>query len=183
MKRMILCDLDGVLANNKHRERLLPLHDDCNSTERWEAFNQACYDDTPILKGFYLLDTLIGDRLFDTLVSLWTGRPESVMLKSKRWFRLHTGELFQHDRDSQIQFVMGRCYFRHQKDHRPAPICKADLIEKAIHDYNLSSEDELILIEDHLPTLQECKARFPFAICIWLDNSECAAQAKEVQTK
>lgn len=176
MKRLILCDVDGVLANNEQRAHLLPAQNDCNTTDKWEAFNQACDQDEPLYSGFHLLDSLITDG--ECYFSLWSGRSESVKTKSESWFRLHLRELMP----SQISYVRPS-YFRAQEDHRPAAICKMDLVAQAFDDYEWTPFDELILIDDDLSVLQECKARFPYAICVWMGGLHCKALANGVTTK
>lgn len=175
MKRLILCDMDGVLANNEQRAHLLPPKDDCNSTDKWEAFNQAYDKDVPIREGFRILKTFV-DLNEDAQWCLWSGRSESVAAMSQHWFWMYsnTPGLLTRQRSP---------YFRPQNDHRSAAICKADLVQNALHDFGLNNVNELVLIDDDLSVLQECKARFPYAICVWMGGSHCKALANGVTTK
>ena len=182
MKRLILCDMDGVLANNAHREHLLPSKDDCNTTEKWDAFNNACDQDEPIEQGFHLLMEMSVFR-FATSWALWSGRTETVQHKSAVWFDIHAERLFK-EHGYQWSFNQGRtCYFRPANDHRKAADCKASLAQQAVLDAGLEVGDELILIDDDLSVLEECRKFFPNAICIWIGNSHCSAKANGVTTK
>lgn len=182
MKRLILCDMDGTLANNEQRAHLLPAKDDCNSTDKWEAFNQACDKDEPIEAGFCMMMelSLIPSS---TAWALWSGRSESVLQKSCVWFDTHASKIYA-GLNYYWSFNQGKtAFFRSQDDHRPAAICKADLVEQAVQIAQLTVEDELVLIDDDLSVLQECKARFPYAICVWMGGSHCKALANGVTTK
>lgn len=180
MKRLILCDMDGVLANNEQRAHLLPSKDDCNSTDKWEAFNQACDQDEPIEAGFKILAAFYNK---DTVWSLWSGRVASAGWKSNSWFWDHC-LLMVGDMDNLLLAASQQAgYFRSLDDHRPAALCKADLVQCAVEETRLAGEDELILIDDDLSVLQECKARFPHAICVWIGGLHCTALANGVTTK
>lgn len=185
MKRLILCDMDGVLANNEQREHLLPAKDDCNSTDKWEAFNQACDKDAPIELGFTLLANLCThDRTDRVLFALWSGRTETVGQKSREWFLAAANHLYKPPYyRAVLDRAMGKSYFRAEADHRPAAVCKADLVKQAVLDAKLVQGDELVLIDDDLSVLQECRDAFPHAVCVWVGSSHCKAKANGVTSK
>ena len=58
MPNLYIFDLDGVLFDNSHRQHLLPTGDG-QTTEQWDAFNQACEDDKPI------------HHMWQMLIELW----------------------------------------------------------------------------------------------------------------
>lgn len=182
MKRLILCDMDGVLANNAHREHLLPSKDDCNTTEKWDAFNNACDQDEPIEAGFNLLAELCYQAP-STRWALWSGRTEDVLHKSQLWFDFHARSFYQNLHYEGVFNQNKTGYFRPRDDHRRASDCKADLVKQAVANAQLVEGDELILIDDDLSVLEECRKFFPNAICIWIGNSHCSAKANGVTTK
>ena len=49
MKKIVICDIDGTIANNDHRQDLLNTHDD------WDNFFLAMMDDKPIEKVINLV--------------------------------------------------------------------------------------------------------------------------------
>lgn len=185
MKRLILCDMDGTLANNEQRAHLLPSKYDCATTDKWERFNNACDKDLPIEQGFILLANLcIADSVEHTRWALWSGRVDAVAEKSRIWFLVEASKLYKnHVYSTVISHSLKKSYFRPLEDHRAASICKTDLAKQAVSDAGLEEGDELILIDDDLEVLQECREFFPAATCVWIGNSHCKALANGVQTK
>ena len=118
MSRLILCDLDGVLADNRHRLHFItpPEHD-------WEAFYAAMGDDTIISPVAHLLDAMRHyDRplVDETRVIFVTGRPERYRLQTVDWLTRHAVE---RERDYETMLM------RPDDDpHRPAADLKRDFL-------------------------------------------------------
>jgi hypothetical protein len=58
MKKCVLFDLDGTLADGKHRLTLLPHHDDAHRTEAWDSFNLASGEDEPFVDNIAIMNVL-----------------------------------------------------------------------------------------------------------------------------
>lgn len=67
-------DLDGTLADNQHRQYLLP---------NFDAFEDACPDDKPILPVIKLLQIL--EDYTDCPVEIWSARGDRVRGKTEAW--------------------------------------------------------------------------------------------------
>ena len=81
----IVFDLDDTLADTSHRQYILEQEFE-TSTEKWNAFFDACDSDVPVSEMITLLDTLAtsGHR-----VEIWTGRSDRVIAKTKEWLSKH----------------------------------------------------------------------------------------------
>lgn len=80
-KTVIVWDLDGTLADGKHRLHLLPTKDH-NKTEAWRPFNLASCDDAPIWDNIELLraQATVGFHIV-----ILTGRSDEAMQMTKEW--------------------------------------------------------------------------------------------------
>jgi hydroxymethylpyrimidine pyrophosphatase-like HAD family hydrolase len=68
MSKIVLCDIDGTVANNDHRQHLLKEFKD------WDKFFAALIDDKPIPK---VIDLIKKYNLDGQKICFITGRPES----------------------------------------------------------------------------------------------------------
>lgn len=76
-KKIILCDLDGTLADCNHR-----IHHILKSPKDWRSFFAGCADDMPIQ---HLIDLIKGiDR---TKIEIWitSGRSDECRLETEAW--------------------------------------------------------------------------------------------------
>ena len=77
----IVFDLDGTLADGKHREHHL-----AKSPKDWDAYFEACDGDTPIRHVVQVFLALTGDGHY---VEVWSGRSEgkddSLRHKTLKW--------------------------------------------------------------------------------------------------
>lgn len=183
MKTFIFSDMDGTLADNNHRVHLLPAKDDCNTTDKWEAFNQACDQDTPIQEGFVLLEGLL-EKTYNVVVPvLWSGRSQSVAEKSLQWFKEKCEyPLVLPKIAYQLKRDTWTC-FRPNDDHRPARFSKAGTLIDflAAHDFD-GTVDKIICIDDDWSVLEEVHLHYPAAMLIKVP-SKCAAYIAGVQSK
>lgn len=183
MKTFIFSDMDGTLADNTHRAHLLPAKGDCNTTDKWEAFNQACGDDDYIQEGFTLLEGLLSplDTLFIPI--LWSGRSQSVADKSLVWFH---EKCFPAIENSMVFRELRRrtvTCFRANDDHRPARFSKVGTLIDflAAHDFD-GTVDKIICIDDDWSVLEEVHLHYPAAMIIKVP-SKCAAYTAGVTMK
>ena len=75
---VVLCDLDGTLADTTHRHSLAPT---ATNGSTWSAYAKACTGDIPNFDLLQLLDVL--SRRY--LVHLISGRDGSALRETKEW--------------------------------------------------------------------------------------------------
>ena len=73
----VIFDLDGTLADDRHRHCFL---DDPDPD--WDSYYDACGDDAPIWPGLETADALI--RAGHD-VKIWTARPDDIRDKTLKW--------------------------------------------------------------------------------------------------
>lgn len=80
MKKIILCDLDGTLADCQHRVPLI-----LETPKRWTEFFAACGGDSPIQHVIDLVNTLRGQY------EIWitSGRSDECRDETMRWLWRH----------------------------------------------------------------------------------------------
>lgn len=85
---MIIFDLDGTLADCEHRRHFVDpkynIYDYVNKKWKpdWKAFYEACDKDIPIKP---VIDLLWRLDPYETKISIWSGRCESVREKTVQW--------------------------------------------------------------------------------------------------
>lgn len=84
MKKIIIFDLDGTLADGKHRLHLLPTTDQ-HLPRSWDKFNAAASGDSPIQDNIDLLISLYPK--FKTIIL--TGRNEIAREATVEWLRVN----------------------------------------------------------------------------------------------
>lgn len=123
MRKAIIFDIDGTLADNQHR-----LHHIQTSPKDWDGFFGAMQDDTlirPVSDIFVMLDfALKAVNSFDATrpyeIVLCTGRPEKYREVTKNWLC------------SRLAYDYGslKLFMRKDGDHRPDYIVKEEMIGK-----------------------------------------------------
>lgn len=110
-KPLYIFDLDGTLADNQHRQHLLP---------NWKAFFEACYEDTPIKAVVTTLEMLFDDG---AEIWIWSGRSDAVEDLTKDWLEYH------------LNICEFSLKMRPAGDHRPDDLLKQEwLIEMSFDD-------------------------------------------------
>jgi HAD superfamily, subfamily IIIB (Acid phosphatase) len=113
-----ICDIDGTIADNKHREHFVSNR----KYPQWDEFFEACDQDTPIEHMRALLADLDACSLIGGIGIIYvTGRPERVRAKTVAW-------LDKHDFPAGVSMLM-----RADGDHRPDHVIKKELL-KALRD-------------------------------------------------
>lgn len=113
MSNLVICDIDGVLADCSHRLHHIKEKD----YEAFYAFENMIEDEI-IWKGKELFNSVKQPTsLFD--VYLLTGRPERTRKITEIWLHYH-------------DIYCNRIYMREDDDHRPSPKVKVDLMNKII---------------------------------------------------
>lgn len=78
----VVFDLDGTLADIRHRRPLLP---------DWDAFFDACDKDEPIWPVIHVYHALRNSGMY--LIQVWSGRSDVVRDKTEAWLEKHLGHV------------------------------------------------------------------------------------------
>ena len=78
MKNIILCDIDGTVANNDHRQHFL------EGKKDWDGFFNALDKDQPI---YPIIDKIIEENKSGKEIMFLTGRPERYKDLTKTWLK------------------------------------------------------------------------------------------------
>lgn len=86
MKDTYVFDLDGTLADGRHRLHLLPHADVAHKTQSWDTFNLAADKDMPFLDNIALMNQLyqLGKRII-----ILTGRCDIAKHITEKWLWEH----------------------------------------------------------------------------------------------
>ena len=98
-KRIVICDIDGTIANNDHRQNLLNTYDD------WDKFFLAMKDDKPIKKVINLIKK---KQIEGKDINFITGRPERYRNITLTWlheqFKFKFNLFMRKDNDRRNKF-------------------------------------------------------------------------------
>ena len=121
-KKIILCDIDGTIANNEHRQHFL------EGKKDWDGFFSELINDKPI---FSIINKVIEEHNTGKDIVFLTGRPERYRIKTTEWLKKYF--------DFEIRLLM-----RKKNDRRNKLISKEELVEEQFK-YN---EIKLIIDND-----------------------------------
>ena len=76
MKKIILCDIDGTIANNDHRQHFL------EGKKDWEGFFSEIINDKPI---YPVINIINEESSNGKKIVFLTGRPERYRYSTKLW--------------------------------------------------------------------------------------------------
>ena len=76
MSKIVLCDIDGTIANNDHRQHLLKGFKD------WDNFFLELVNDQPILS---IIDCILEHHSHGQDICFITGRPERYRAETIKW--------------------------------------------------------------------------------------------------
>lgn len=105
----VIVDIDGTLANNKHREHLIQ-----GVPKRWDMFFDLCHLDTPIQPVVDLVKVLMQYHQ----IIFCTGRPARVGDMTAKWLHGHG--------------LVGPIIMRDDGDHRPDHVIKLEMLKQLI---------------------------------------------------
>lgn len=111
MKDLYLFDLDGTLADCRHRLHLIP-HD-------WPAFHATCVYDKPIVSN---ISTMLALLMAGYEVWIVSGRNESARRQTMLWLRTHTC----------VNFPEHHVMMRPNGDYRPDDEVKQDVLDNML---------------------------------------------------
>ncbi len=82
MKKLIIFDIDGTLADQDHRQHFVK-----NKPKDWKQYFDNIHLDTPKKDTFLMLKLLAESGQFT--IECWTGRDESLREKTVQWLKDH----------------------------------------------------------------------------------------------
>lgn len=153
MKKIIICDIDGTIANLQHRLHFIKNPDGSKKSYKdtdWDSFHKACVDDEPYTDVIEVMCSLVlgmgnGCNVCGAVereVYFFSGRNASVQMKTVRWLVQHIPLYQVQDRDftefSEILFM------RSENDRRPDTIVKWDMAQAL----ELTPDDVLCIFDD-----------------------------------
>lgn len=147
-------DLDGVLADVRHRLRCLE-----RSPKDWERFFAGIPADPPLAVGVALLTDLV-ERGHE--IVYLTGRPERTRTATAEWL-------------SRQGLPQGPVLMRRDDDHRPAAQVKLGLLRRA-----LSVPTVAVVVDDDPNVCSALRAAgWPVLFADWVERPEVLARAQE----
>lgn len=127
-KTLIICDIDGVLANCEHRLEYLQRKD-------YNAFyGIKMADDVEIKAGRSLLKSLRNSASDSSTIYYATGRPERTRNLTLNWLEAHY----------MPQVWSDRLFMREDVDYRPSPELKVEQVEQILNHKGIVSNNGLI---------------------------------------
>lgn len=115
---LVICDIDGVLANCEHRLKYLRMKD-------YDTFyGVQMADDSKINAGFSLLKSLRDSASDSSIIYYATGRPERTRNLTLNWLEAYLMPQARSD----------RLYMRKDVDYRPSPELKVEQVEQILKD-------------------------------------------------
>ncbi|MFG3258560.1 hypothetical protein [Streptomyces sp. NPDC048172] len=152
-RRLAVFDLDGTLADVRHRLRLLdPPKPD------WNGFFRAASADPPLAEGLAL-----ALRWAETCdLGYVTGRPERCRRATERWLRARG-------------LPSAPLWMRPDRDRRPARVLKPALLAAAARTREIA-----VVVDDDRQVCDAYRARrFPVVHATWATASATLADAQE----
>lgn len=145
MYKLIICDIDGTLANNHQRADLIPHKLKQGSEEAWREFNEACFFDDRIQPtvGFVHMMQGLGAQVF-----FITSRGESANTPTRLWLKAIFGE-----------WPNNILRMRSSGDNRTPTASKLEMIEGILKASSYDT-DEMLLIDDSQELLTAVKAKY-----------------------
>lgn len=145
---IVMCDLDGVLADNRHRLHYLENKDYDNFYSHNEVLLDSIYP-----QGRNLLGVLTEPSYVNLYYT--TGRNERCREATEDWLKMTGWDKGWNDKKAHL--VM-----RKESDHRQSPIIKAEMVEQVINDTYSQDSIDYIFIDDDPENVRAVTERFPF---------------------
>lgn len=125
----VVFDIDGTLANPRHRLHLIQ-----NKPKRWDEFFSRAEDDLAIPAGLVVANALHHDGY---KIEFWTGRPERIRNLTRTWLGQFVGWW---SRDCTLRM-------RQDGDYRPDHIVKGEFWDSAKFKPFIIFEDRTRVVE------------------------------------
>ena len=118
MANIILCDIDGTVANNDHRQHFL------EGKKDWDGFFSELVNDLPIQ---IIIDKVIQEQASGKEIVFLTGRPEryrySTTLWLKEYFDFEFRLLMRNDGDQRNKLEIKRIIFSENFEANEIAFC------------------------------------------------------------
>ena len=121
MSKIVLCDIDGTIANNDHRQHYL------EGKKDWDGFFSELINDEPI---FSIINKVIEEYNAGKEIVFLTGRPERYRYNTTLWLKKYF--------NFELKILM-----RKNKDHRNKLIIKREIFE-----LNFDVKDIFLIFEN-----------------------------------
>jgi phosphatidate phosphatase APP1 len=106
---VILCDIDGTIANGEHRTHLIR-----SKPKDWDKYFDLCHLDTPI----YPMRDILKALSHTIQIVYVTGRMERTRVKTREWLMSHN-------------FPDGAIFMRQEGDFKEDHLLKMEMLKKA----------------------------------------------------
>ena len=127
MKKVILCDVDGTLANTEHREHFLNAR-----PKRWKDYLKAANHDTTYEDIVWMVKLF---KKAGCTILIVTARSEDERNQTKEWL----------DNIAGLRGVYDKIYMRGSRDYRDHTVVKRELLD----DIRLDGYDPSMVLDDH----------------------------------
>ena len=146
MKEVILCDLDGTLADVNHRLHFINNPDGTKKTRKesdWDSFHTECINDAPNRDVIEIMESLILGHNSGCMVCgaverevyFLSGRNDVVRAETVEWLQKHVHEDWDYDT---------RLIMRKNGDFRPDTEVKLEMVQEL----GLTPDDVLCILDD-----------------------------------
>jgi len=152
-KSCVVLDIDGVLADVRHRLRFVTTR-----PKNWNAFFAAASDDPPLEVGVRFTREASSSH---DIVYL-TGRPERTRDDTLAWLRHHN-------------LPDGELIMRREGDRRPAVMTKTQALRRLAKNHHI----ELVLDDDPMVVESLERHGFPVRLADWMSRDEALTDAQE----
>jgi hypothetical protein len=152
-KRCVVLDIDGVIADVRHRLRFV-----ASKPKNWHAFFAAAPKDPPLDVGVRFAREAASSH---EIVYL-TGRPERTRDDTLAWLREH-------------DLPDGELIMRRERDRRPAVLTKT----QALRTLAKTRRVELVVDDDPVVVESLRTAGFPVRLADWMPRADTLADAQE----
>ena len=125
-KRIVLCDLDGTLADVNHRLHYIKNADGTKKTRKesdWDSFHTECINDVPNEDVIEILHSLV--REWWQEVYFLSGRNDVVRAETVEWLQKHVADYEHWSETCRAQLVM-----RKNGDFRPDTEIKLEMVQE-----------------------------------------------------
>ena len=149
-KRIVLCDLDGTLADVNHRLHYIKNDDGTKKTRKesdWGSFHTECINDVPNNDVIEILNSLVrgwgaGCHMCGAVerkVYFLSGRNDVVRTETVEWLQKHVADYEHWSETCRAQLVM-----RKNGDFRPDTEVKLEMVQEL----GLTPDDVLCILDD-----------------------------------
>jgi hypothetical protein len=153
VRPLAVFDIDGVLADVRHRVHFLEGH-----RKSWSAFFNAAPRDGLHQEGYELAT----EAAQDCDIAYVTGRPDWCRADTEEWLSRHG-------------LPPGDLRMRRNGDHRPAHVAKLDLLQRLAHDRVVA-----VVVDDDLDVCDAYeRAGFAVLRATWAPRSDTLHRAQE----